>query len=297
MIRAPFPLGPRTTTPLPQPPRDVVTLPCGDELAYAVQGPTDGPVLVAVHGFRGSDMGLQAVLAGLDGWRILSPNAPGMGVSPVQPGIRYDFPRLVTDVVEFLEWHARPVVLLGHSFGTTVVSAAAAERPDLVSRLVLVSPIVEPVRGSGVNAVATDVLTAFFAGVAKLPPRVGTRVIDSKFPGEQSLPFMRRRPGSWGRVQELSHEELPQSFDRDAVLRAHVASTSRGCAEVATRLSMPVDVIVGTRDQFATMAMVRRFATACGARVHPVDGAGHLMHYEDVEAVHAALRDVLASTD
>lgn len=297
--RAPFPLGPRRTTPLPNPERRDVALPCGDVLRVSTSGDPDGPLLVAVHGFRGSDMGLGAVLAPLDGFRVVSPNLPGMGVSDVVPGVRYDLDRLVTDVAEVIRALSEgPVLLLGHSFGTVVVSAVAARHPELVRGLVLLAPILEPVHGRGLNALGTDALTLFFRGVARAPERVGTRVIDSKFPGEQSLPFLRRRSGSWQRVQQLSHEALPSSFDRQAVLDAHLAATGRGCAEFVDAIQVPTAVVVGDRDQFSTVAMARSFVgRLTDGRLALVPGAGHLMHYEHVEEVSAALADVLAGLD
>lgn len=294
--RPPFPLGPRRTTPLPQPERREVRLAGGDLVAYSELGDPDGPVLVAVHGFRGSDMGLAAVLSQVPGCRIVCPNLPGMGVSDALPGVEYDLPRLARVVVEFVDaLGVGPVWLLGHSYGTVVCTAAAASSPESFGRLLLLAPIADPV-GTGVNAVPALALTAFFRVVEKAPARVGARVIDSKFPGEQSLPFMRRRPGSWPQVQQLSHEQLPKSFDRSAVLAAHRDSTGRGCREFAGAVRCPSAVVLGDRDQFSTVAQGRSLARELGgAEFVTIPGAGHLMHYEHVDEVAAAVSGVVAA--
>ena len=286
MIRLPFPLGKRTTSPLPQPSRWITKLPSSEHISWSELGDSSGEVVVAVHGFRGSDMGLMTVLDDVAGYRVVSPNMPGMGVSSTQESRRYDLTALAQIVIDFIEsLGVGPVILLGHSFGTVVVSAAAAARPDLVRGLLLVAPIVDPVRGKNFLAgVGADVMTGFYRAISWLPEKVGQPIIDSKFPGDQSLPFMKKRKGTWLQIQELSHEELPEPFDRKAVLDAHKASTSHGCREFATQISrIPVQVIVGGADQFSSVAATRSFAReAGGATVSIIDEAGHLMHYEDV---------------
>lgn len=291
--RPPFPLGPRRTEPLPQPIRHQVRLAGGDTIAWSELGDPDGPVLVAVHGFRGSDMGLAAVLGRVDGCRIICPNLPGMGVSPSRPGVVYDLERLADVVAEFIDaLGVGPVWLLGHSYGSVVCTAAAGRRPELVSRLLLLAPIVDAV-GVGVKVVPTKALTAFLRVVEKAPEPLGLRVIDSKFPGEQSLPFMRRRRGSWEQVQQLSHEALPQSFDRSAVLAAHRDSSGRGCREFAGAVSCPAAIVLGEADQFSTVAQARSLAAELGGAVlRTIPGAGHLMHYEHVDEVAAAVAQV-----
>jgi pimeloyl-ACP methyl ester carboxylesterase len=72
------------------------------------------------------------------GLRLLAPDGPGFGESPVQPPEQYAAPRLaglVWALVEALEL-GRPV-LMGHSWGGVVMLAAAAARPVDVSALVL----------------------------------------------------------------------------------------------------------------------------------------------------------------
>ncbi|MGL5406868.1 MAG: alpha/beta fold hydrolase [Propionibacteriaceae bacterium] len=296
-IQLPFPIGKRVGSPLPQPSRQLVRLPSSDHIAWSELGDPTGEVVVAIHGFRGSDMGLMAVLESNCEYRIVSPNMPGMGVSPIQESRNYDLVTLAQIVIDFIELlEAGPVLLLGHSFGTVVVSAVAAARPDLIRGLLLVAPIVDPVREKSLfSALGADVMNWFYQAVLHAPRQLGQSIIDSKFPGDQSLPFMKKRKGTWQQIQQLSHEELPESFDRRAVLAAHKASTSHGCREFAAKISqVPMQVIVGGADQFSSVAATRSLAReAGGAALRVVDGAGHLMHYEDVAEVKELITSAL----
>lgn len=64
----------------------------------------------------------------------------GHGRSPAAPP--FSLRQQVADLVATIEANCRneSVVLLGHSFGGLVASCVAAERPDLVSALVLIDP-------------------------------------------------------------------------------------------------------------------------------------------------------------
>lgn len=67
----------------------------------------------------------------------------GHGDSSMPPGGEADWYTTMRDLAGFLEamgW--RGVRALGHSAGATAIGSAAAERPDLISRAVLVEPVI-----------------------------------------------------------------------------------------------------------------------------------------------------------
>jgi pimeloyl-ACP methyl ester carboxylesterase len=109
-------------------------------------GPSDAAATVlAVHGFRGDHHGLESVAAHLvaghpDGVRVVVPDLPGFGLSDPLP---------TSDLDGYVHWLRgfrdalgldRRTVVLGHSFGSIVVSAAVAAGLD-TRLLVLVNPI------------------------------------------------------------------------------------------------------------------------------------------------------------
>ena len=110
-----------------------------------VTGRSDGPTVVFAHGF-GCDKAM---------WRLVAPafeathrvvlfDHVGAGGSdtraydPVRHGRLEGYARDVVEVVEAL--HVPPVVFVGHSVSAMVGALAAAERPELFDRLVLVCP-------------------------------------------------------------------------------------------------------------------------------------------------------------
>jgi sigma-B regulation protein RsbQ len=111
----------------------------------SVTGAADGPPMVFAHGF-GCDKAM---------WRLVAPafepthrvvlfDHVGAGGSdlgaydPVRHGRLEGYAQDVVEVVEALD--LPPVVLVGHSVSAMIGALAAAERPELFARLVLVGP-------------------------------------------------------------------------------------------------------------------------------------------------------------
>lgn len=67
---------------------------------------------------------------------------PGYGLSP--PAADWKLESMARAVTGFIESNGSPVILVGNSMGGLVSAMVAAERPDLVSSLLLVSPATPP---------------------------------------------------------------------------------------------------------------------------------------------------------
>jgi pimeloyl-ACP methyl ester carboxylesterase len=114
----------------------------GSDSHYWDYGPIDAPVtMVTVHGFRGEHHGLEPVIAHLHGVRVINPDLPGFGVSSPMTEAEEDvdgYSKWLGLFIEALKLPEEPVIL-GHSFGSIVTSAAVAGadpgQPDRGTRL------------------------------------------------------------------------------------------------------------------------------------------------------------------
>ena len=100
------------------------------------------PRVVALHGWGRDRRDFVRVLDGLD---AISVDLPGFGASPPPREVMGagGYADLIAALVDEL---GGPRVLAGHSFGGRVATVLAAERPELVSGLVLVGvPLLRPV--------------------------------------------------------------------------------------------------------------------------------------------------------
>ncbi len=115
-------------------------------LAIHAWGPPRAPVaMVFLHANGFSALTYSDLLAPLaQGQRISAPDLRGHGATrlPTETRGRRDWSDHAQDVARSLDSLAAPVVLAGHSMGATVAVLAAALRPNKVSHLALLDPVV-----------------------------------------------------------------------------------------------------------------------------------------------------------
>ena len=120
----------------------------GGRIAFSDTG--TGPLLLAVPGMGD----LRSVYDGLTadivarGFRVVAMDVRGHGDSDATFSEYGDEPT-ASDLVALLELLGEPAVLVGNSFGGSAAVIAAAERPDLVRGLVLLSPFLREPASAG----------------------------------------------------------------------------------------------------------------------------------------------------
>lgn len=111
-------------------------------IAYTVDGPADGPLVVLVPGMgdlRGTWRDLVGPLVAA-GYRTAVTDLRGHGDSDTTFTVHGDL-ATGADVLALVDHLGGPAVLVGSSMGAAAVTWAAAERPDLVAGLVLSGPL------------------------------------------------------------------------------------------------------------------------------------------------------------
>jgi 2-hydroxy-6-oxonona-2,4-dienedioate hydrolase len=113
--------------------------------------------MICIHGI-GSHAGwwrrnMQQLAA--QGYRVIAPDLPGHGFAASAPGwpLTIDgFAEFILQLADALDMQG-PVVLVGHSLGGHAAAAAALQKPDFISHLILVAP-------TGIAAVGDERLRA-----------------------------------------------------------------------------------------------------------------------------------------
>lgn len=261
-------------------------------------GPPDArDVLVLAHGYRGDHHGLEAVIAQLDGIRVISPDLPGFGDStPLTeaPHSIAGYGRWLGAFLDALELPVSPVVL-GHSFGSMIASHAIAGGLD-ARALVLVNPITSDPKvaaGRGITAA-----TRAFYAVSRAMPRWLARVwlgnwLIVRFMSMSLVNTPDRTLQRW--IHEEHHRYFNGFSDARTAAEAFRASVSTDVRAAAPGVNVPTVLIVGARDRIAPVEGQR---SAIGlfpdARLVVVPGTGHLAHYETPGEVADAIRGFIA---
>lgn len=104
-------------------------------------GRDDAPVLLALHGIGSRAEGWGALAARLPDWRVIALDLPGYGITEPLPDdwpLAADYADLVAAFINGTLNEA-PLHVVGHSLGTLVGAALAANYPELVASLTLAS--------------------------------------------------------------------------------------------------------------------------------------------------------------
>ncbi len=267
----------------------------GGTTVYWEYGPADAETtVIAVHGFRGDHHGLEPVLAFLPEARVIAPDLPGFGETPPVPGVRYDLEEYAGWLTEFADEVAPGAVILGHSFGSIVTSAAVAGGLP-TPRLILINPIGAPAL-EGPKGVMTRLAVLYYALGARLPEKLGTSLLrNGLIVRVMSITMAKTRDPELRKFIHDQHDTYFSRFaDRDVLRDAFVASVSHDVREFASRIEVPTLLIAAERDDITPIEAERVLATEfADAELVEIAHVGHLIHYETPAEAAGAIRRFL----
>ncbi|GAA4193888.1 alpha/beta hydrolase [Gryllotalpicola kribbensis] len=266
-------------------------------VAYGPEG--DSAPIIAVHGFRGDHHGLEPIIERLTGRRVIAPDLPGFGASDAFADRPHDIDGYARWLGEFRRAVAPDgtVTLLGHSFGSIVVSAALADRRVEASLAVLVNPIGAPAL-KGPKAIGTAAAVFYYWLARALPARAGNGLLRSPaIVRAMSIAMATTRDPQLRRWIHGQHDAYFSLFaDRSSLLEAFRASVSHDVSEYAERLRLPVLLVAAAQDQITPLSAERRLAGLLpDGTLEVIDGVGHLIHYEKPAEAAALIESFLAS--
>lgn len=255
----------------------------GLRLAYVEQGSRDGIALVMLHGYSDTHRSFDLVRPLLPrAWRVIAVTQRGHGHSdkPQSDYAMDDFAGDVTALLDALE--IERAVLVGHSMGAAVALRVAADRPDRVAGLALLSG---------------------FASFSANPGAVELFDLVEGF-GDQIDPIFVRSfqagtiaaPMSQGFIEFVSNESMrcPVRAWKGAAraMAAHDPLADAGW------VSAPSMLIWGDKDAFVPRADQHALRRALrGSRLITLSGAGHAPHWERTADTAACLRAFVTDID
>jgi len=249
----------------------------GTRLHWVQQGP-EPPRFLLLHGYlahTGAWQRILPVLGELGGAAAV--DLPGHGYSemseriPAAPG---DMARLIPGLLDRLG--VERAVLVGHSLGGAVALFAAAQVPERVAGLVLVSPFVYPQPAPPGLRMAARWPSIFRRLFSSPPGRAGTSYLLQR---ASSVP-----PGEDPRQRAMtlfSHLDAPGGW-RSAQRTGVAALTEIPDSELVAGLTQPALVFWGLSDAVRDVEMGERLCREYGgdAVLERIDDAGHNLHEE-----------------
>ncbi|MFS0867618.1 alpha/beta fold hydrolase [Microbacterium sp. 179-B 1A2 NHS] len=263
----------------------------GGTTAYWVYGPADADTtILAVHGFRGEHHGLEPIVAFLDGVRVVSPDLPGFGETAPLPGGRHDLDAYADWLTRFAAAVAPGAVVLGHSFGSIVASAAVA-RGLATPRLILINPIGAPAL-EGPRGILTRLAIFYYWAGATLPGRLGAAILRNRLIVRvTSIAMAKTRDRALRAFIHDQHDTYFSRFaDRDTLHDAFVTSVSNDVRGAAEAITQPTLLIAAEKDDITPLSAQHELqALFADADLVVIRGVGHLIHYETPRAAASAI--------
>ena len=272
--------------------RDELVLRGGRTACWTYGPPDAARTVVFLHGLRGDHHGLEPIVAHLRTLRVVVPDLPGFGASPPLPDDAHDVAGYAAWAGELLVAIGGDPILAGHSFGSIIAAATAAE--VRTRALVLVNPIVTVPQHA-----MTRLTVGYHRLAAALPERLGVALLRSPIVTRIASVAMTTTPDP--ALRRWIHAEHGRYFagfaDRRVLLEAFQASISHDVAEFAPAVTAPTLLVVAERDGIAPLpaqhALGGRFPDA---RLVVVPDVGHLAHYEAPAAVARAIAEFVCGS-
>jgi len=266
----------------------------------------DAEPALYVHGLGGASTNFTDLAALLSPWLAGEAiDLPGFGRSGPPPDRDYSIAAHARLVIGYLEQSGRgPVHLVGNSMGGAISIRVAADRPDLVRTLTLVSPAVpdlRPRKGSDwllplllVPGVGSRALARLDASPAENRARA---VIELCFAHPELVPPNRLAEAA----EEISHrrgypwaaEAMLRSF-RGLVL-SYLAGGGRSAWRLLNQIEAPALVVWGELDRLVDVSNAPRVAAALpDASLLVLPDVGHTAQLEDPVTTARAILALLA---
>lgn len=252
---------------------------------YELAGPSGGNAVALIHGFSVPYFLWDPTFAGLVGadFRVLRYDLFGRGYSD-RPDTIYDqalYDRQLRELLDVLGFTA-PLNLVGLSMGGAIAVGFTAQHPERVHKLALLAPAGFPTPASRMFWMMR------IPGLGEwLFDRFGEKLIF----GGLAKDFRVRE-----KVQELEARYRVQiryrGFKRAllSTLRHGPISTMADAYLAVGHQTCPVLLIWGRDDQTVPFALNEKVRAAIPrAEFHPIDNAGHAVHYEKPEIVNPLL--------
>jgi len=252
------------------------------QIAYWTYGEAKNPVIVMVHGFRGTHHGLERIVHELKDFYVIVPDLPGFGES--EPMDTHDLDGYVTFLRTFISslQLSHPPVLLGHSFGSIIASHFAAEYPTQINRLILINPIGAPAL-EGPKATLTKLAVFYYWLGRKLPQKASRSWLSARpIVLGMSATMAKTKDASLRRYIHNQHLTHFSSFANPTVLsEAFQTSITHTVRQKAEHITTPTLLIAGEHDDITPLEKQRDLHKAITrSELFVIEHVGHLIHYE-----------------
>ena len=272
-------------------------------LHYVDWGNSDAPPLILLHGGRDHCRNWDWVALALrQDWHVIAPDLRGHGDSDWPSDGQYPMANYVYDLAQLIhQQQLAPVTLVAHSLGGNISLRYAGIYPDAVRRLVAIEglgpsrrlaaedankPIDERLRGW------IDEQRTLSARLARRYPTIEDALRRMRDENRHLSPEQARHLTQHG-VNQNEDGSYSWKFDNYVRVWPPYDMTREAIAALWSRISCPTLLVYGTESWATNPAADGRLTPFRDASVLSVEGAGHWVLHDRLEAFLDAVRRFL----
>jgi len=272
----------------------------GVMLHAVAAGPTDGPLVILLHGFPEFWYGWRRQIEPLvaAGFRVLVPDQRGYNLSSKPEGVRaYTLDVLADDVLGLAAALGRSkFALVGHDWGSVLGWHLAARHPDQIDRAVILNgPYLAATRGYAASHPG-QMLRSWYVGLFQVPWLPERLLSAADFAWLRRALIRTSLPGAFQADDlERYREAWAQSGALTAMLNWYRALPRQARSLRAERITVPVRVIWGERDIALEPGLAERSLALCEhGEVFHLSDATHWVQHDKPAEVNRLLVEVLS---
>ena len=255
------------------------------------------PIMIMIHGLRGTHHGLDLVAKRLDGYKIIVPDLPGFFESKPL-GEEHSIKNYVKWLNEFITDLnlSKSPVLFGHSFGSIITSYYVSQFPKSVSKLILVNPIGSKVIDA-TKSITSKLALGYYWLSGALPESIGTKLLSAKpIVIITSLALTKTNDKKLRKWIHNQHLQYFSTFaNRQVVNEAFKASIQNSVRDVASDIKIPTLIIAGELDNITPLQKQKELVKLFpNAKLIIIGGVGHITQYETPDEIADAVNEFMS---
>ncbi len=274
-----------------------IILPSNDEITYWSHHDDKHPTLILVHGFTGSHEGFQYLVPLLSNFRLIIPDLPGFGVSPLphdELTLR-ELGSLLVDFIQALDLDGKPH-LIGHSMGSLVASEAMRQHPNLFAKKnILISPVPSPVGILDTRKVGVLFSKLYYFASHRLP-LIGPHLATSRKLTRLSTRLIMTTKDKLMKQVIYGHHFNNLKFISNIRWygRLYKEVNKTGISRYRHALEQfDILIINGDRDSVTPLKNQKKTLKKINAKLIVIPKVGHLSHYEKPTSLTTAISEFL----
>ena len=273
----------------------------GVSLHVVEAGPTDGPLLILLHGFPEFWWAWRKQITPFAerGYHVVVPDMRGYNTSDAPQDVSdYKLDVLVADVIALADsYQADKFYLVGHDWGAIVSWGVGMMHSDRLKKLVVMDGPHPDLWGKEALTHPTQALKSTYVALFQLPalPEAVLGALD--FAGLKAM-----MEGS-AHKDTFTHQELEEytkawahEGSLTAMLNYYRALREREKHDPPARIAAPTFILWGEHDRFLEHHVAQNALDLCDdGRLLFVEGATHWLHIEQPERINAEVLEFLGN--